>query len=172
MYMPWGYLNVPSPHEEMKLPSIGEKEIIQSAAVVPMLSMAWQEKQDPDNAELQSDDDLFRWDGKFAANPPVLGAWQVIHHVKAIDEFTTNIKRLNPGRPPFRSITFKDGGKTDDLLRIWSGDILMDLARNQALKMTLKTIGENDYLFVEAGGFSKRNPVGWKPPLYVLKRVK
>ena len=158
--------------EEMKLPSIGEKEIIKSAAVVPMLSMAWQEKQDPDSAELQSDDDFFRWDGKFVANPPVLGAWQVIHQVKAIDEFTTDVKRLNPGRPPFRSITFKDGGKTDDLLRIWSGDILMDLARNQALKMTLKTIGENDYLFVEAGGFSKRNPVGWKPPLYVLKRVK
>jgi hypothetical protein len=156
----------------MNLPTVGEKEIITSAAMVPMTSMAWQEKQDPDNAELQTDDDLFRWDGKFVANPKIVGDWQVIHQVKAIEEFKTDIKRMNPGRPPFRTITFKDDGKTDDILRIWSGDVLMDLTKNQALKMTLKAIGRNDYLFVEAGGFSTRNKPGWKPVLYVLKRVK
>ncbi len=46
----------------------------------------------------------------------------------------------------------------------------MDLARNQALKMTVKTIGDSDYSFIEAGGFSTRNPTGWQPPLYVMKR--
>jgi hypothetical protein len=158
--------------EEMKLPTIGEKEIIKSASLVPMTSMAWQEKQDPENMELQSDDDLFRWDGKFVANPQALGAWKVIHQVKAIDEFTTDIKRMNPGRPPFRSITFREAGKTDNILRIWSGDVLMDLTKNQALKMKFKTIGDNDYLFIEAGGFSKRNKAGWQPSLYVLKRQK
>ncbi|MGB2820063.1 MAG: hypothetical protein WBF17_03720, partial [Phycisphaerae bacterium] len=57
-----------------------------------------------------------------------------------------------------------------NMLWIWSGDTLMDLERNQALKMTVKTVGGSDYLFIEAGGFSARNPKGWQPPLYVMKR--
>jgi hypothetical protein len=32
----------------------------------------------------------------------------------------------------------------------------------QALKRRLKTIGDSDYLFIEAGGFSTRNRPGWK----------
>jgi len=47
----------------------------------------------------------------------------------------------------------------------------MDLGRYQALKMMLKKIDGSDYLFIEAGGFSTNNPVGWQPPLYVMKRV-
>lgn len=31
-------------------------------------------------------------------------------------------------------------------------------------------IDGSDYLFIEAGGFSARNPVGWQSPLYVMKR--
>jgi hypothetical protein len=58
-----------------------------------------------------------------------------------------------------------------DTLWIWSGDILMDLGRYQALKMTVKEIDRSDYLFIEAGGFSTRNLVGWKPPWYVMKRA-
>jgi hypothetical protein len=42
--------------------------------------------------------------------------------------------------------------------------------RNQALKMTVKTVDGDDYLFVEAGGFNSTNPVDWRPPLYVMKR--
>jgi hypothetical protein len=29
---------------------------------------------------------------------------------------------------------------------------------------------KGDYLYIEAGGFSAKNPVGWKSPLVVLKR--
>jgi hypothetical protein len=43
---------------------------------------------------------------------------------------------------------------------------LLDLARLEALKMTVK----DDYLFIEAGGFSAKNPLGWKSPLVVMKR--
>jgi hypothetical protein len=46
----------------------------------------------------------------------------------------------------------------------------MDLNRYQALKMTPKTIGGSEYLFIEAGGFSDKNPAGWKSPLIVMKR--
>ena len=79
--------------------------------------------------------------------------------------------KMNPGRAQITRLTFKDRGETGALLWIWSGDTLMDLTRNQALKMTVKTIGDSDYLFVEAGGFSTSNPKGWQPPLYVMKRT-
>ncbi len=36
----------------------------------------------------------------------------------------------------------------------------------QALKMTVK----DDHLFIKVGGFSQKNPVGWKSPLIVMKK--
>lgn len=62
------------------------------------------------------------------------------------------------------------GGKTDKTQWIWSGDTLVDILREQALKMTVKTIDGSDYLFIEAGAYSFKNPKGWKSPLFVLKR--
>lgn len=78
--------------EEMKLPSLGDEALRKSATVIPMLSSQWQKKQDPDNRELQSEDDRFRWDGTFVANPKVLGAWRTIDVVQTIDEFTADKK--------------------------------------------------------------------------------
>ena len=54
---------------------------------------------------------------------------------------------------------------------LWSGDTLMDLDRFQALKMTSKSISESDCLLIESGGFSDKNPAGWKSPLMVMKRA-
>jgi hypothetical protein len=34
----------------------------------------------------------------------------------------------------------------------------------ESLKMVVKTIDGADYLFIEAGGFSTRNPAGWQWP--------
>jgi len=155
--------------EEMKLPPINDEAIRKSATVIPMLTSQWQAVQDPDNRELQPDEGKFRYDGKFIANPKVLGTWTIIDQVKMIDEFSPG-KKMAPGRAMFTAITFKDKGMTGDGLWIWSGEALMDLERYQALKMTVKTIDGSDYLFIEAGGFSQKNPVGWKPPLYVMKR--
>jgi len=155
--------------EEMKLPPMGDDLVRKSATVVPMLSSEWQAKQDPDNRELQSENDKFLYDGKFMANPKVLGSWTTVGVVKSIDEFTPD-KKMNAGRTRITGITFKDKGGTDSVTWLWSGDILMDLERYQALKMTVKKIGGNDYLFIEAGGFSTRNRVGWQPPWQVMKR--
>jgi len=156
--------------EEMKIPPLDDEAVRKSATVIPMLSSPWQAKQDPDNAELQTEDDMFRYDGRFVANPKIPGTWKTIDQVKSIDEFNLE-KKMNPRRTPFAEMTFKDNGKTDKTLWIWSGDTLMDLDRYQALKMTVKRIDGSAYLFIEAGGFSTRNPVGWKPPWYVMKRA-
>ena len=156
--------------EEMKLPPLGDEAVRKSAAVIPMLTSKWQTAQDPDNAELASDDDLFRYDGKFVANPKVLGSWKTVALVAGIDEFDPAAK-ADIRRAPVKEITFKADGLTDSGLRIWSGDTLMDLDRYQALKMKVKTVGGVEYLFIEAGGFSTRNKPGWTSPWCVLKRA-
>ena len=155
--------------EEMRIPPLDDETVRRSATVIPMLSSQWQAKQDPDNAELQSEDDKCLYDGKFVANPKVMGSWTIIDQVASIDEFNLD-KKMKPGRALFTRMTFKDMGMTNEGLWIWSGGTLMDLNRYQALKMAVRTIGGSDYLFIEAGGFSTRNPVGWQSPLYVMKR--
>jgi hypothetical protein len=74
-------------------------------------------------------------------------------------------KKADSRKAPFKEITFKDGGLTDSATSLWSGDTLLNLGRGEALKMTVK----DKYLFIEAGGFSSKNPAGWKCPWYVLK---
>ena len=90
--------------------------------------------------------------------------------METIDTFTLEKKR-KPGRALFDAMNFREQGKTGDPLWIWSGDTLMDLTRFQALKMTLKRIEDDHYLFIEAGGFSTRKPPGWKPPYYVMQKT-
>jgi hypothetical protein len=52
-------------------------------------------------------------------------------------------------------------------LRLWTGDTMIELEKLQALKLTVK----GGHLFIEAGGFSGRNPFGWKSPLIVMKKA-
>jgi len=155
--------------EEMRLPPMGDDLVMKSATVVPMLTSAWQAKQNPDDRELRTGGDKFLYDGRFVANPKVLGAWRTVAFVQTIDQFTLD-KKTNARGARLAGITFRDNGRTNDVTRLWSGDVLMDLARYEALKMIVKTIDGEDYLFVEAGGFSTRNPKGWQSPLYVMKR--
>lgn len=165
--------------EEMKVPAIDSAALRKSATLIPLLSSAWQEKQNPENKELQSADDRFHYDGTFTANPKLAGNWTAVDVVPAMDDFVpinTNLKEAAAKRAaalksaPFKAVTFKDGGLTDSETLIWTGDTLLDLARFQALKITPQTIGGGDYLFIEAGGFSDKNPPGWKPPLVVMAR--
>ena len=155
--------------EEMQLPPINDESLRKSATLIPMLSAAWQEQQNPSNTELRTADDRFHYDGKFSANPQVIGAWTSVAVVPTIEEFDP-AKPVNANRAPTKAITFKDGGLTDSATLIWSGDILMDLANFQALKMTFKAIAGTDYLFIEGGGFSDKNPPGWTSPLSVMRR--
>ncbi len=105
------------------------------------------------------------------ANKTVQGSWTVVAQVASIETFKVPSAKLDPTSVPFTTVTFKDGGETDSPLRIWSGNILMNLARNEALTMTLKAVDGGEYLFVEAGGFSEKSPFGWKSPLLVMKKV-
>jgi hypothetical protein len=155
--------------DEQKLPPMGDDLVIKSATVVPMLSSEWQAKLDPEDASQDPDDNLFRWDGKFVANPKVLGAWQLVGQVAMIADFDPE-KKTNPRNAPFSTITLRDGGGTSDSTWVWSGGILMDLNKYQALKMEVRKVGDTEYLFVEAGGFSTRNKPDWKSQWFVLKR--
>ena len=155
--------------QRMKMPPVGDDLVRKSATIIPMLSSAWQEKLDPNNKELQTDHDKFRYDGKFTANPKVTGSWTTVAVVPAIETFDP-AKPADANRAPLKTITLKDEGLTDSGTLIWSGDTLLDLDRFQALKMTPRTIGASAYLFIEAGGFSDQNPPGWKSPLIVMKK--
>jgi hypothetical protein len=134
-----------------------------------MLSSEWQAKQDPDNAELKGDDDRFRYDGEFVASPKILGSWHAVALVQTLDEFNPG-KPVNANRAPIKEITLEDMGQTNSGTMIWTGDTLMDLDRYQALKMTPASVAGIEYLIVEAGGFSEKNPTSWKSPLIVMKR--
>ena len=176
--------------EEMKVPPINDEAVRKSATSIAMLSSEWQDKQNPDSTVVQGDDDKFSYDGKFVANPKLLGAWTAVEQVKTIDEFNPGktestrtagktgkagksgkaAKNTKAARGQIAEIAFKDNGLTSDGLIIWSGNTMMDLNRYEALKMTVKTIDGTDYLFIEAGGFSAKNPAGWKSPLNVMKK--
>jgi hypothetical protein len=156
--------------DEQKLPPMGDDLVFKSAGVVPMLSSEWQAKLAPEDASQDPDDNLFRWAGKFAANPKVMGTWKLLAEVAEIAEFDPAKQAGNVRNAPFSAITLKDGGGTTDPTWAWSGDTLMDLNRYQAIKMKGRKVGETEYLFVEAGGFSTRNKPDWKSRWYVMIR--
>ena len=157
--------------EEQKLPPLGDEFVIKSARVVPMMSSEWQAELNPEDASQNPDDFLFRWDGEFVTNPKVLGTWQIVTEVAEITEFDPEQKKPTRARNPVVSnITIKNGGMTGDSTWVWSGDRLMDLNKYQALRMEAHTLGGEDFLFVEAGGYSKRHKPDWKTKWLVLKR--
>jgi hypothetical protein len=155
--------------EERKLPPLDEQVLRKAAAFVPLLSAEWQALQNPQNPSEDPDEGKFRFDGKFAANPKLHGSWTTVALVDSPAAFDPQSKP-NPGRSPLRDITFKHDGSTQDLRWIWSGHTLMDLEQNVAMKITHQSIGGSDFLFIEAGGFNTKNPVGWKTQLMALKR--
>jgi hypothetical protein len=65
---------------------------------------------------------------------------------------------------------FKDGGTTENPNLVWSGERLIQMERSEALRTKPMSIDGVDFLFVEAGGFSEKNPSAWTSPWVVLKR--
>lgn len=148
------------------MPPLDQSVIFKAAATKPMVSSEWQDLQDPSRNVEDADAGKFKWDGKFVANPALLGTWTSVAVVPTMEAFDP-AKPVAGARGPFKEITFKDGGLTGNSQWIWSGDTLMHMEWSwEAMKMTTK----GEYLFVEAGGFSEKNKVGWKPPLVVLKK--
>ena len=158
--------------EEMNIPPFASM-MAESARAMPLLASAWQAVQFPDVEPDDPNEGKFRYDGKFVANPKVVGDWLVIDQVATMDAFAPDHApaKLDKKRLPFSAVSLKENGETGENLLIWSGDKLLDLDRGQALAMTVRTLGDADYLFVEAGGFNAKNGPDWKSPLLVLKRA-
>jgi len=172
--------------QEMQMPPLDDEMIWRAAVMTSLLSADWQAlqglaaKQDEPAAASDPDEEVapeeepaeetdphagkFRWDGVFVENPALSGAWTAVGVVPTVAAFDPD--KPVAGRPPFREITFRDGGQTDAATILWSGDTLLDLGRGVALRMMVK----DDYLFIETGGFSSNHPADWQSPLMVMKR--
>lgn len=163
--------NITISMERMKCPPLTIDRLYESATVIPMLSSEWQSLQDPAKTNTEPDEGKFSYDGQFVKRAKLLGDWQAIGQVDAIGDFRPgDLSSLKTRRSSIRSLTLRDRGKTDNPMWIWSGSMLMDLKRHQALQMEMKSIQGTAYLFVEAGGFRSRHPAGWTCPWVVLKR--
>jgi hypothetical protein len=155
--------------QEMKVPPMGRDVILNSAKKVPFRSAEWQSMQDT-MRNTGEDDGKYAWDGEFVPHPKIQGSWTQLGQVQAMDEFEPGGPIKSNNRAPFQEITFEDDGATQDGLIIWSDTALLDLRKNEALKMTPKTIDGMEYLFIEAGGFHTNKGPDWEAPLYVMKR--
>ena len=154
--------------EQQQLPPMGDDLRRKSAAVIPMLSSQWQALFDPESNELGEGEGMFRWDGKFTPNPAITGSWKLVGQVPEISDFDP-AKKSPAIKPVLSSITFNNDGSTKDPAWLWSGDMLMDLTRNQVLKMVTKEIDGKNHLFIESGGFGPKNPPGWKSTFLVFQ---
>ena len=155
--------------EAQRLPPMGDDLVRKSASVVRMVSAEWQAAQDPEDRERQASAEKFLYDGQFVANPKIMGTWKCLGMVPTRDAFAPEQRRrLRKGA--LTKITFRDQGDTDVVTRVWSGKMLMDLTRYEALRMEVRQIDGQEYLFVEVGGFSNRQKPGWTSPWYVLER--
>ena len=157
--------------EEMKMPPFREEQVRAWAAEISLLSADWQARQDPSRNPDDPEAGKYKWDGKTAANPNLLGSWTAVAQVATEADFVPVKQAIPPGNLRFKTLSFNNDGTTGDPLWLWSGNTLMDLELRQALKIASKKIDGADYLFIEAGGFSDKNPKGWKPPLIVMKRI-
>ena len=128
----------------------------------PLLSSAWQAG--------RGDDDKFVYDGEFADNKKIVGEWVAVAQVDGIDAFKPGTDMSAGGKPALAKLSIKRDGATDDQFMKWSGSTLMNLKKYEAVKMQVKKIDSEEYLFVEAGGFNNRHPAEWKSPWFVLKR--
>ena len=156
--------------EEQKLPPMGDDLVFKSATIVPMITSEWMRARYEDGEELDLNSTMFRWDGQFTANQGMPGKWKLVAEVESTDDFDPSAKHGRVRRPVFESRIFKEGGKTDVPVWIWSGDWLMDLDRYQALRTQVKTIDGTEYLFVESGDFNRREKHGTEVLWQVFSR--
>ncbi len=155
--------------DEQKLPPMGDDLVTKSAKVVAMTSSDWQSKLDQEDASQNPDDNLFRWDGRVIPNEKILGSWQTVSLVAKLEDFNPE-KPRDVNRARIKQVTFKSDGNTNDPIKVWSGDTLMDLEKYQALKMKTVTIDGGEYLLMEEGEFSTQRNPDWKSKWIVLKR--
>ncbi len=113
--------------------------------------------------------DMYSYSGKFTPNPKVIGTWAwavypAPNNPSEIEPRISAFLKSKAGQPgakvekPKDVIQFLDGGKIKGSKffggYFWSGDMLIGLNADQALKMEVRTIGGRDFLLVERGGFN------------------
>ncbi len=163
--------NIAISMERMRCPPLPLDALHKSAEFIPMFSSEWQSLQDPGRTQMDPDEGKFRYDGGFVANAGLPGAWRALGRVGRIEAFVPgDAASPDGGRPGMSQVTFFENGRTDNPMWIWSGDTLMDLENFHALKTDIRRIGDTEYLFVEAGGFSNRHHAGWTTPWVVFRR--
>jgi hypothetical protein len=157
--------------EEMKVPPMDKAMFQKGAALIPMRTSAWQATQDPENPELMAgaDEAMYRHGGRQVDNAKLHGSWKAVAQVATIEEFDP-ANPVNGHHATIKTVTFNNDGTTDSDALFWSGDMLINIEKLEALKMTVKTIAGTEYLFVESGNFDGRRGANWKTPLMVMKR--
>lgn len=113
--------------------------------------------------------DMYVYSGKFTPNPKVVGtwAWAVYPQPANPSEIDARINAfLKPkkGNAPEKVenpkdvIQLLDNGKVAKTKffggYFWSGDMLIGVNDDQALKMEVRTVGGRDFLIIEKGGFN------------------
>jgi hypothetical protein len=149
--------------QEMKAPPITDDMIKKGKVLQPLMSSQWQ--------STKQDGDKYRYNGTFAANGDVVGEWVQIAQVNSMDEFEPGKDFSANGKSPLEKINILADGKTGNDQMIWSGDTVMDFVKGQALKMQTAKIAGKDFLFVESGGFSSKNPDDWTTKWTVMSRA-
>ena len=157
--------------DEQKLPPMGDEFVIRSASVVQMRTSAWDQakQQEEQSNEVDADSLLYRWDGKWVANPAVMGDWKlhaVIADPAAFDPETDKAGKSNLPN----TMKIKEEGETSDSLMLWSGNKLFDLNNYHALEMVQREVGAKRYLFVESGNFNGRKKPHWEKDWVVYAR--
>ncbi len=156
--------------EQMKMPPVTDADLAKALTRVPMTCSEWQELQDPETKAEDPGEGKFRYDGKFIDDPALHGDWKAVDQVDTVADFTGTPSGKSL-KAPFASLSIKPQGKTHDSNLIWSGKMLMLLQKKEALAMQVVTVAGKPTLFVEAGGFSDKNPKGWQSPLLVFEKV-
>ena len=115
------------------------------------------------------DADMYSYNGKFTPNPSVIGtwAWAVYPQPNNPSEIDTRINafmKANNGKGPDKvenakdTIQILDGGKVAKSKffggYFWSGNMLIGINDDQALKMEVRKVGGREFLIVERGGFN------------------
>jgi hypothetical protein len=115
------------------------------------------------------DSDMYSYSGKFEANPAVIGNWAWAVYPQPnnpseidarIDAFLKGTKGVRPIKvdKPKDFLHLADGGKVEKSRffggYFWTGDTLIGVNDDQALKMEVRTVEGVDFLIVERGGFN------------------
>lgn len=160
----------------------------QATLKMPKMTSAWQTS--------RKESDKYVYSG-FTDNPAIVGKWTTIDQVPSAQALQEKItkeaadkaaeaeakkagKKIKP-KPATKPKSYGIGaidiqaGGTAAVGRAkfsWSGNMLVNVAADEALEMTIKTIDGQEYLFIESGGFSGMHPAEWRTSYYVMVRKK